>query len=208
MHFLHRFAFWRVPIIWYVFALLAPAVLFNLGVGVLPGALTTFTLPSAETLQGFPVFFILVLTIGGPLLEEPGWRGFALSRMQAKWGPLVGTLVLGVLWTVWHFPLFLIPIWAGQNGGFTVPSVLLYFGSVIPFTVLFTWLFNHTRGSLLLAILFHTAINTLGSFVLFQVDPTLGAVLGFVVAAVAVIVATRGRLGYDTYLLDEAQGQT
>lgn len=81
LHFLRRFLFWRVPFIWYLFALFAPVILFNLGVGVLPGALATFTPPSIETLKGFPVFFILVLTIGGPLLEEPGWRGFALPRM-------------------------------------------------------------------------------------------------------------------------------
>src|SRR5581483_7520433 len=81
VHFLHRFVLWRVNVLWYLIALVGPAVILNLGMAVLPGAFATFRPPSAETVQGFPVFFILVLLIGGPLFEEPGWRGFALPRM-------------------------------------------------------------------------------------------------------------------------------
>lgn len=208
LHFLSRYVLWRVNIIWYLVALVGPALLFNLGLAVLPGALPTFTLPTSETLQGFPTFFILVLVIGGPLLEETGWRGFALPRMQERWAPWLATLILGVLWAAWHFPLFLLPVWAAQNGGLTLQSVSIYAFTVITMTFLFTWLFNHTRGSLLLAILFHTAINVLGALVLFQGDPVVGGIIGFGVAALAIIVLSRGRLGYDVYLSDKEKGLT
>lgn len=207
-HFFRRFVLWRVNIIWYLVALVGPAILFNLGLALQPGAINTFAPPPPEAWPGFPQFFLLVLLIGGPLLEEPGWRGFALSRMEKKWGPLVGTLILGLLWALWHLPLFLIPVWAGQNGGFTLSSVLVYIAGVIPITVVFTWLFNHTRGSLLLAILLHTGINVLGALVFFQGDPPLAGIVGFGIAAIVLIIATRLRLGYDTYLRDEANGLT
>jgi uncharacterized protein len=59
-----------------------------------------------------------VILVGGPLLEEPGWRGFALPRLQEKFGPLAGTIVLGLLWAAWHYPHYLMADWAAQNGGF------------------------------------------------------------------------------------------
>ncbi len=208
LHLLYRYVLWRVGVIWYLFALLAPPILFNLGLAVLPGALPTFTLPTGETLQGLPVFFILVLVIGGPLLEEPGWRGFALPRMQERWTPWLATLILGVLWAAWHYPLFLLPVWAAQNGGATPVTVGIYTVTVIGMTYLFTWLFNHAKGSLLLVILFHTSINILGALTLFGGDPILGGLIAIVIAALVIVVLTRGRLGYDVYLRDKEQGLT
>jgi membrane protease YdiL (CAAX protease family) len=198
IHFLRRFILWRVDILWYVIALLGPALVLNLGLAVQPGALETFALPSAETVQGFPQFFILVLAIGGPLLEEPGWRGFALPRMEEKWGPLIGTIILGVLWA----------FWAAQNGGFTLTSVFLYTLNVMAFTVFFTWVFNHAGGSLLLTILLHTGINVVGSLILFQANLELAGLVSAGTGAVLLLLLTRGRLGYDIYLRDEANGFT
>jgi membrane protease YdiL (CAAX protease family) len=208
LHFLWRFVLWRVNVIWYVIALLGPMLLLNLGLVVQPGSLTTFTPPTMEAVAAFPQFFFLVLFIGGPFLEEPGWRGFALPRMQKKWGPLIATLILGVLWAAWHFPLFLLPVWAGQNGGFTPQSVALYTANVVAFTFLFTWLFNHTRGSLLLVILLHTGINVTGALIFFQGSPEVAGLIGLGLFALALALVTRGRLGYDTYLRDEAAGLT
>ncbi len=202
IRFLQRFILWRVNILWYLIALVGPAILLNLGLLILPGAVSTFALPSAETIQGFPVFFILVLAIGGPLLEEPGWRGFALPRMQERQGPFLASLILGILWAAWHYPLFLLPNWAAQNGGFTPISVAIYTLTVIEFTFIFTWFFNHVKGSLLMVILLHTGINVLGALVLFQGDATVGGIISFGIFALALILITRGRLGYDPYLRD------
>lgn len=88
----------------------------------------------------------LVNPMDGPLGEEPGWRGFALPRMQATHAPLVSAVVLGVLVAGWHLPLVFIDD-IGAVGLLTTFSI----------TIVYVWLFNHTRGSVLLVLLFHNA---------------------------------------------------
>lgn len=203
---LERLIYWRVPVLWYVVALLGVPLVMILGMLPLPGAIASFDPLTAATWLGYPWLFFLVTFLGGPFFEEPGWRGFALPRLQHKFGPLVGTLILGVLWAAWHYPQYMMPDWAAQNGGFTPMSVLIYTLSVIPLTVILTWVFNHTRGSLLLAILTHASINA-GSVYVVQMFPAQASsqVFGFVgfgTAAVLIIVLTRGRLGYDRYLAE------
>ena len=61
--------------------------------------------------------FVLALVLGGPLLEEGGWRGFALPRMERLYGPLLASVILGVMWALWHLPEFLVPSWAASSGG-------------------------------------------------------------------------------------------
>jgi uncharacterized protein len=101
---LSRFVLWRVNVRWYVFVLVGIPAVFVLAIIVVPGALGSFKVPSLAGWLLYPLFFLAVLLIGGPLLEEPGWRGFALPRLQERWGPVIGSLILGVLWAVWHFP--------------------------------------------------------------------------------------------------------
>lgn len=98
---------------------------------------------------------ILALLVIG---EEVGWRGFALPRLQMRFGDLGASLILGVLWAAWHLANTRIPGLEYYGSGFL--AFLLY---VIAMTVLFTWIANHTRGSVLLAWLFHAAINVTGS---------------------------------------------
>src|SRR5689334_2535143 len=139
-----------------------PAV-YVLGVLLLPGAAASFTPPRSAEWLVFPglIGFIATLLIGGPLLEEPGWRGFALPHLQPRFGPLGGTVLLGVLWAVWHFSEYVSsPSFAATNGGGLTPRAA---GTFVLFAVslsfIITWVFNHTRGSLLLAVLVHTAVN-------------------------------------------------
>jgi membrane protease YdiL (CAAX protease family) len=100
----------------------------------------------------------------------------------------------------------MMPDWAAQNGGFTAKSVAVYTLSVIPLTVILTFVFNNTRGSLLLAILTHASINTFSVYVIqmfpAQAESQIFGIVGFGAAAVLVIVLTRGRLGYDRYLTE------
>lgn len=143
--------------------------------------------------------------LGGPLNEEPGWRGFALPRLQVRHGPLRGSLLLGALWFLWHAPLFLVqgwlsvPIWA-----FAILLLCL--------SVLMTWGFNRSRGSILSAVLMHAVFNS--SFPILvglcrgvpTREPGLASYLGgVVVTTLAALGATRGRLGYAT--VSEAPGQ-
>ncbi|HEX6739229.1 MAG TPA: CPBP family intramembrane glutamic endopeptidase [Vicinamibacteria bacterium] len=200
---LRRLVLWRVHPGWYLFALLGIPALYTLGVLLVPGALASFTMPSPAGWLLYPglAVFLYAVVFGGPLGEEPGWRGFALPRLQARWGPLAGALILGLLWAGWHAPEYLTPDFAATNGGLTLRGVGVFVLALISFSIIITWVFNHTRGSLLLAILVHTAINwsQVLTSALFPAAGTneVGPLVVFGLAALALVVATRGRLGYD-----------
>ena len=198
--FLRRLVLWRVHPGWYAFIVLGVPALYLLGILLVPGALASFTAPSPATVLLWPVLFLVVAVIGGPLFEEPGWRGFALPRLQARWGPLGGAVLLGLLWAGWHAPNYLRPDWAADNGGLNPRGVGVYALAVVSFSVIITWVFNHTRGSVLIAILLHTAINAsqVLTAAVFPAAGTneVGPLVVFGLTALVVVVATRGRLGY------------
>jgi membrane protease YdiL (CAAX protease family) len=105
-------------------------------------------------LQVFYQFF------SGPFSEEAGWRGFALPRLEAKYNALVSSLILGVVWTFWHLPLFYVPGQAQMS--IPMPIYLLLCVSV---TTYLTWLYNNTRGSLVITVLGHWAFNLTGTLI-------------------------------------------
>lgn len=103
-----------------------------------------------------------VTLVRGPLREEIGWRGFALPRLQYRYSPLIATLILGIIWTVWHLPLHLTGIYAGGIGGF-----IERFYYNVGITFLITWIYNHSKGSLLLTTFFHTSFNSTATVFIF-----------------------------------------
>jgi membrane protease YdiL (CAAX protease family) len=206
---LGRLVLWRVGVRWYLFALLGVPLIMLLGTMAYSGQLPNLgKLGGPSYLLSYLVSFVLVTVLGGPLFEEIGWRGFALPRMERLQGPLLASLVLGVLWALWHLPEFLVPSWAASSGGGGVVGITLFTLTAVTFTIVITWVFNNTRGSLLLAILVHSSIDafsgTLGAIfpakALASVFPLM---IGFGVVAVVLIVLTRGRLDYGR--LVEAQ---
>jgi membrane protease YdiL (CAAX protease family) len=160
---LGRFLIWRVGWRWYAALLLAPAIMVA---AVLLSAASTgrpidFADVFAHRIFGadasLPMFiapFFLVDAISNG--EEMGWRGYVLPRLQARHNALVASLILGVIWAIWHYPKFLAP---GNDSSFT-----LFFVKIMAEAVLFTWIYNNTRGSLLMTTLFHAAGNTAGVF--------------------------------------------
>ena len=104
----------------------------------------------------------MILTLTDGLGEELAWRGFALPRLLTRYNALVASLILGMLWGLWHLPL----VWTEGAPLYQQP-VWLFLLDIVAKSVLFTWVFLHTRGSVLLAMLFHGATN------LFAVSPTL-----------------------------------
>jgi membrane protease YdiL (CAAX protease family) len=103
---LGRFVQWRVGFWWYLFAIVGIPAITVLGAVALPGVLASYESPSLWLLLTYPIAFVTALVIGGPLGEEPGWRGFALPRLQRMYGPLGGSLVLGPLWGLGTSPTF------------------------------------------------------------------------------------------------------
>ncbi|KAB8185886.1 CPBP family intramembrane glutamic endopeptidase [Microbispora catharanthi] len=156
--------------------------------------------PVAALVAYVPGLLLQMVTTG--LAEEPGWRDFALPRMQRKFGPLGATVILGPLWGVWHLPLFL-----SQWGGWpdvTWMRVGEFIAFATVFSVVVTWVFNRTGQSLPLIMLLHVSVNNFMSIVYSNMFPSIDTpehashvtLLAATTAAVLVLVATRGRLGY------------
>jgi membrane protease YdiL (CAAX protease family) len=197
---LGRIVLWRVGVQWYLFAIPGIFVISLLGTIVLPGALASYHAPSTGFLLNIPLIFVVSFLIG-PLFEEVGWRGFALPRMQRLQGPLIGSLLLGLLWACWHLPLFLVPDFASQNGGLSLASFSMLALGAIAISIIMTWVFNNTRGSLLIIMLIHNSVNVSQGVVsgLFPgVNSNLNILIGFGVTALVIVLVTRGRLGYQT----------
>ena len=148
-----------------------------------------------------PGLILQMITTG--LAEEPGWRDFALPRLQRKVGALGSAFVLGPIWALWHMPLFLTD-WAGwPDVSWYAPLVFAAF--CVTFGIVMTWVFNRTGQSLPLAMLLHTSVNNYASVASTELFPGVDAarfqfavLLAAGIGAAIVILATRGRLGYDT----------
>jgi membrane protease YdiL (CAAX protease family) len=110
--------------------------------------------PWYQIVPGFLLAYVQTMLFQGPLNEEPGWRGLALPRLQGTYGAIPATILIGVVWGAWHAPLYFTGIYPG--GLQAMLGRLLW---TIPLAFLFTWVYNHTRGSLLLSVLLHTAVN-------------------------------------------------
>jgi membrane protease YdiL (CAAX protease family) len=194
---LGRYVQWRFGLPWYLVALVGPLLLLMLAVGARYGtdALPPLGEQGLNITAAYLITLVVNLFMGGILGEEPGWRGFALPRLQARYGALTGSIVLAVFWSLWHLPLILTP------GGTTwTGSIALYIVLNIALTVMHTWVFNGTRSSLLSVMLLHAAINTSARLILPNVPGmsreagNLLLVVVYGAVALLIIVLTKGRL--------------
>lgn len=178
---------WRVGIYWYVLALVGPSVLFLIGDSIrlvlhLPLPTQWVVIPGAATIA-----FLIGALIAGSFGEEVGWRGVGQPRLQARYGPLWAAVAVGIVWSTWH----LWPIAApGGLATTTWSDVILTFGRLIATSVLYAWLYNNTRGSLLIVMLAHAGHNLAARFVpsaasVQHGDPVVTML--YVMAAIAVV---------------------
>jgi uncharacterized protein len=118
-----------------------------------------------------------------PFIEELGWRGYLLDRLQEKYSALVSSLILGILWSLWHLPTFFIRDSYQASLGIGTPAFWLFFAGIIPLTFVFTWIYNNTNRSTLAVILFHAMVNFTGElFTLSERADNLSIALWFVAA--------------------------
>jgi membrane protease YdiL (CAAX protease family) len=178
---LGRVVRWRVGARWYAVALSLPVILALAAAGLhlALGARSPIEFGGLSVLN----FVVFVLIVG----EELGWRGYALPELLAGRSALSASLILGILWGAWHLPTFFVP--GTPQYGLPIPAFVLL---TTAYSVLFTWIYLHTRGSVLVATLFHGAINLSQGMFLGGLDPArtywlLAAVYG--VAALAMVVA-------------------
>lgn len=159
---LSRILIWKVGFQWWAFVLLfaiVPSVaalyLFNIFGG-----------PSVDWSSLEPLYSviptIIILTVFAGIGEEFGWRGFAMPRLQARYNALMASIIVGMIWSLWHIPLFLLEgtteyAWRSEAG--LIPAVLGHMVFLIAWSIQFTWVFNNTKGSVLLAAVLHGAGN-------------------------------------------------
>jgi len=194
---------WRIGLGWYILVIAGYPLIFLVGLTVYSGAA-----PWIELVQKWPLIFTYYLpiaTIGmifPSLGEEPGWRGFALPRLQLQYGPLSGSLILGVLHGLWHLPVYFIP-GTILDGPFNFTAFAANTCLIITMTFIWTWLFNHAGQSILFAMFMHGVSNAAsGLLPRLIVDTTGDPWFGFKVGAACaliIIVFTRGRLGYPSF---------
>ena len=178
---LGRMARWRVGTRWYALALGLPMVLALAAAGlhVMLGAQMAVEFGNLSVLN----FVVFVLIVG----EELGWRGYALPKLLAGRSALSASLILGALWGAWHLPTFFVP--GAPQYGLPFSALVLL---TLSYSVLFTWVYLHTTGSVLIATLLHGAINFSQGFLLGGIAPAreywlLAAVYG--VTALILVVA-------------------
>ncbi len=143
--FFRRLTLWRASTLWWLFLILGIPAIVYLGAAVKGTINDPF--PFSPWFQVFPALALALFL--GPI-EEFGWRGLALPLLQRKFAPFWAGLILGCIWALWHVPSFMV-------GGMPQAtwSVVPYFLGIIAISVILTPLFNVTRGSLLISILFH-----------------------------------------------------
>lgn len=146
---IRRIVHWRAPASLYVFALLMPPLLYSIAAAVLHLLVELRVPAGVPSILAYPTALLGAALFGGGQ-SEVGWRGFALPRLQEALAPLDASLLLGFLWALWYLPLFFIP---------GVPHlgmpILPYVAIVVGFSVILTWLYNASGGSVPVAVLFH-----------------------------------------------------
>ena len=169
---------WRVAWRWYVLVILGPAAFSAAVAGAyaLVGGSFAAAFPAASTAFPSLVLFLVLLTVTDGLGEEPAWRGFALPRLLERHQALTASLLLGVVWGLWHLPL----VFTEGSALFGQP-IWLMLTDIVAKSVLFTWVFLRTRGSVLLAALLHGSTN------LFAVSPTVAMTGSLVLPGLALV---------------------
>lgn len=194
---LSRALIWRVGVQWWIFALffmIVPAVATPYLYHLLGGPAVDWS-GLKPLYTAIPSFFILTILAG--VGEEFGWRGFLLPRLQTRYTALVSGLVVGVVWSTWHIPLFFIKgtmQYELQLQGGALLAILGYSAWVIAHSIQFTWLFNNTRGSVLMAAVLHGATNAWSGYFGVNKLPFNGILILAVVSVLisVIIAATAG----------------
>ncbi len=188
---------WRVKAVWYVISLLLVPCLHLLRFAIFSAAGKPLSLDGVSGRLALGLIWPVFASLG----EEFGWRGTALPEAQSRFGPVSASLLVGFLWGMWHLPTDYIGV--GHYGIIFIPYFFLMGPLLLmPYSILMTWVYNRTKGSMLLIFLFHYSI-TFSAIVLSAQsmsmkesfsDAVLSAGLAWIAAAF-VLIGTKGTLG-------------
>jgi membrane protease YdiL (CAAX protease family) len=191
--YLRQIKTWHVGIGWYSLALLGPVVLLVLGTGLnllLGGGPPKqwLVLPSPSNPgPGGLVFFVVQLVLS--FAEEYGWRGFALPRLQKRYGALVASILIGLVWGTYH--LWIVPI-CPHCLSLTDVLVTQYL-RLIATSVIYGWMYNSTKGSLFLVMVAHAGHNTATNVLPGVGGSPVIVALSYVAVAIVVVLMTKPR---------------
>jgi len=225
---LRRLVRWQAGFLCWAVALLGPFVIMLTSIGIFilaGGEPPPLTFWREEWYLAPVLVLVLLLPMGGPGGEEPfGWRGYAQSKLQARfgkwWGPLLTSSVIGIAWGVWHLPEFFNPSSTqyALGIGFLGPFIAME----ISISIVMTWLYNKTGASVLIAgVVYHLMMDvsatllldiTLTGLMSGEVVPTPATGLLWIhvvvttIVALIFVIATKGRLGFVAKEETESEG--
>jgi membrane protease YdiL (CAAX protease family) len=202
--FLRRYFQWRVGVRWYLIVFFAyPSVyilaaLIWLGPAALQNILPQWSAFFTTYLPAMLIFPALI-TWG----EEPGWRGFAQTRLQERYGALGASLLVGFLHGLWHLPIFLIVNGPVASGPFDPVAFLQNVFVIMAITIIWTWVFNNADQSILIAVLLHASGNAVSALMTqwipdFPQQAQYTVLAFYLVIALTLVMATKGSLAYKS----------
>jgi uncharacterized protein len=182
-HLLGGLVRWRVRLQWYLIAVLLPGFIFLISIPIarLFGSMQLVIPSAGQLIPAFLIGLIIQMVVN---MEEVGWRGFALPRMQAGWSALKASLILGVIWSIWHIPLFFL-----RGNPLQSTPFILFIISTTMLSVLLAWGFNNTDGSLLITQIMHQSFNAWVGPAVLPIAPVLagGDIRPYLIATILVL---------------------
>ncbi len=186
----------KAPPFWWAFVFLVPFL-------VTLGAIQVWALSGNETqmTNAWAIFLLFTPPLmrnltTGPLGEEAGWRGYLLPKMMERYSPLVASLIIGVIWGLWHIPLYIDSVFASLSLAF------LFTSGTVSYTIIMTVIFNHTKQSVFVAVIFHWFVNMLPAAILLMFDGPTGDDLivqtaaGYAFVALGLVILTGKKLEF------------
>lgn len=167
------------------------ASLVDIGLG---GEVETKT-SNLTTVSAWVTMIVLVFILG-PLPEEMGWRGVALDRLQATMSPVSASIVLGIMWSIWHLPLFAIEGTFQNQLVLGSPRFWIFLSTMVPLSVIITWVYNNCNRSILSAVLIHFTGNLCGAL-LVKTDQMAALELLALSVAATIIFYRWPKLGFQ-----------
>lgn len=182
----------RIGATFYILAFLYPIILAALSYGLyllMGGEPIDFT--NVPPWYAYPIGLVFVFFLGGGQ-EEPGWRGFALPKLLSKYSPFISSIIIGVIWTIWHIPLFFV-----EGSSQVELPFEWYLPNVIAIAIVFTLLYLKTSGSVLPAMALHAGLNSVVSWFPMEsgILPSYAyhSIMGWIVVILLIMIYGRTR---------------